>query len=365
MTKYAALQFGFDSHLLDHICPLAELLKMPLYVTEERNEELVKSYYPNVGVFYKPYDDLSWTVNYDILFKSSFWMANPIDLLLNSSKKNSKKKMHFGFCPHGNSDKGYKKPILAPITKQDIVLIYGEHMVQRLKTQKLWDQIRNPIFIGNYRLAFYRKYQNFYDNLVEKEIFSRLNPKNSNLLYAPTWDDSEESTSFFKFGKDLFKSLTSNYNLIVKLHPLLEEKEPALFYHIISQAESFPNIRILTDFPLIYPLLSRCDIYLGDFSSIGYDFLVFDRPLFFLDPHEKILQKDYSRYLHQCGMCIPTNDISQAYSYIEKKLIKCTQKYKEKRMRTLKYAFGEEKSFEEIQKNLQQKIKTIHKEGEV
>ena len=44
----AALNTGSDDHLLDHIAPMADLLQIPLILSEERNFQLAKIYYPHV-----------------------------------------------------------------------------------------------------------------------------------------------------------------------------------------------------------------------------------------------------------------------------------------------------------------------------
>ena len=58
---------------------------------------------------------------------------------------------------------------------------------------------------------------------------------------------------------------------------------------IMKLKHSQKNILFLEDFPLIYPLLDFIDIYIGDFSSIGYDFLTFDKAMYLLKPQNKKL----------------------------------------------------------------------------
>lgn len=277
--RCAGFNTGSEFHMLDHIAPLAELMQMPLITTEERNDRLARHYYPQVKTRFMP--DLEFQLGaiaeeFDALFECKFWGADLKSLF----RQFYKKEMRLVFCPHGQSDKGLHS--LAQYPLQDILLLYGELMIEMLKELQLWPLIANYAFVGNYRLAFYRKYQEFYDGLAEKEIFSKLKSKNRTLLYAPTWKDGNQSTSFFDHGAKVISELPADWNLIVKLHPLLEERDPAYFYSIATLADHKPNTLIVDEFPPVYPLLSRADAYLGDFSSVGYDFLAFQRPLFFL-----------------------------------------------------------------------------------
>jgi CDP-glycerol glycerophosphotransferase (TagB/SpsB family) len=176
-------------------------------------------------------------------------------------------------------------------------------MVEMLKELGIWSSLSSHTIVGNYRLAFYRKYQSFYDQLAEQEILSKFPSKNPTLLYAPTWRDADHSTSFFDYGKQIISQLPASWNLIIKLHPLLEQRDPAQFYFIAALAEQKPNALLIQEFPPVYPILSKADVYLGDFSSVGYDFLAFERPMFFLPTLSR-------GRLHSCGITIdPSRNI--------------------------------------------------------
>lgn len=88
----------------------------------------------------------------------------------------------------------------------------------------------------------------------------------------------------------LTASIPSDWTLIIKPHP-----------HLQCPLESTSRIIVLKDYPPIYPLLAQVDAYLGDMSSIGYDFLTFRRPLLFYNPQKRDPQKDPGLYLTQCG----------------------------------------------------------------
>lgn len=289
----AALNTGPDIHLLDHIAPLASLLGMPLITTEELNYSLAKKYYPQIEILYEP--DLEQKLgdlaaSYDALFECKYW-APHLKLLF---QQLFHKEMRLVFCPHGQSDKGYQSPLLAPYVHQDRVLFYGDLLRQMLHELEL--QPPPSATIGNYRLNFYEKYRSFYDALAETEVFSKLSSGNPILLYAPTWKDADSATSFFDWTPQIISHLPADWNLVIKLHPLLEQRDPARFYTLAAQAEKKSNIALLSEFPPVYPILSRVDCYLGDASSVGYDMLPFEKPLFFTPGP--------SRRLHSCGEII-------------------------------------------------------------
>ena len=296
IPSIGALNTGSDYHLLDHIAPLADLLDIPLIVSEELNFKLAKIYYPHVRLEYQ--EDIEFHLNtlgerFNALIECKYWKPHLKALFQNLHKQ----QINLIFCPHGQSDKGFASPLLAPYAQQDIVLLYGNLLIEMLKSLKIWSSIDRFAMIGDYRKIHYLKYQSFYDLLAEKEIFSSLPLKNPTLLYAPTWQDADGSTSFFEKAKKLTKAIPQDWNCIIKVHPLLEQRNPAFYYSILKAFDSHCNIRLVSEFPSIHPILERVDAYLGDFSSVGYDFLPYNRPMIFF-PHPTLPPGK----LHQCGL---------------------------------------------------------------
>lgn len=341
--KIAAINYGSSFHLLDHIAPLSYILDVPLFVDDENCFQKLKIFYPEVQSHLK--EDLSFgflAKNFDALFSCNPWFSEDKFSFNTLHNKN----MQLIFCPHGNSDKGHiDKVNMFCYTMQDAVLLYGSHMIDLLKTLNVYKHLKKSKVIGNFRLQYYQKFKKFYDDLLNALVFSKLNSDNKTILYAPTWKDNENSTSFFKIFENLIKTVPSNYNLIIKLHPNLEKKHPTEFYQIYET--NLPsNILLIEDLPLIYPLLNKCDIYLGDFSSIGYDFLYFQKPMFFLDPFDRDQKKDPSLSLFKCGSKIDKKYWNNIFFFIESNLnfnsLKSIQK------KTYEYAFGKERSINQI-----------------
>lgn len=261
----AAINTGPLTHL-DHLVPLCYLLEIPLIVTDPDHKSLGEKFYPMVEIRYLSLADLSLDYiarHFDtILTCGKFWameLGPSIEIMYG-------KKMHFIFSPHGYSD---KETLLNHPISQEIELVYAENSSSSLSNTKLE--------IGNIRLWFYQQYKDHFDALAAP-FFAKQEKKT--ILYAPTWETKASPTSFFQHIDKIVVSLAPSYNLLVKLHPLLEENDPSAFYRILGKYEK--KASFILDFPLVYPLLEKTDIYLGDYSSIGYDFLFYDRPMFFL-----------------------------------------------------------------------------------
>ncbi|NGX39810.1 MAG: putative CDP-glycerol:glycerophosphate glycerophosphotransferase [Chlamydiae bacterium] len=267
MNKTAAISTGPSTHL-DHLAPLCALLDIPLVVTELDHIAIGERFYPMVDIQYVPLEELTLetiATNFDTIIETGKFWAMELKPLINMLFG---KEILFIFSPHGNSD---KEDILGKEVEQDIDLVYGPQM-HKLKPG------RRVIEIGNVRHWFYQKYKSHFDEFADEAI--SIDPEKKTVLYAPTWTTTATTSSFFSHAEEVIGELKKEVNLIIKLHPLLEENDPAAFHRIIGKYEK--EVTFLLDFPAIYPLLEKVDIYLGDTSSIGYDFLYYNRPMFFL-----------------------------------------------------------------------------------
>ena len=336
MQTNIAISTGPHTHL-DHLGVLAVLLNIPLIVTEEKTYQLAKKFYPDLQVFLKSPEELSlqFLAQFDrILQCGQFWAVELVPMI----ELLHRKRVRILFCPHGNSDKGHSIKELPP---QDITLVYGDQMALSLQKKGSCSPM---IQTGNYRFPYYRKKQAFYDACAEAAIFKELHPKRKTLLYAPSWNDGENLSSFFSQSGKVIEQLTKKFNLIVKLHPLLEEHHPAETEYVLSHYEKSPHLLILQDFPPIYPLLARSSAYIGDFSSIGYDFLAFDRPLFFLNSSKESL------FLQHCGITIsPEENIC---SVVESLWNENQHKFSSMRRKTYQHAFGQEQEPRQLRNSI-------------
>ena len=348
--RCVALNFTYHANYIDHLAPLCFVMQMPLLLVEKKQQQQMQKYFPQIEtqlfVDYTKINYLDLTKQYDLFFQTT--LEN--NALTKFFAKSINKKICHVYLPHGNSDKGHRTSyFLQGLVFQDMCLVYGDHMIDRIKRVGLWDTCPPCVKIGNYRLQFYRQFQTFYKQIVEEEVFSRFAKQQKTLLYAPSWQDPEQSTSFFTMAKKIIEQLPDDWNLLVKCHPLLEEKHPHLYYSLISHFENRKNVVVLLDYPLIYPLLDKADVFLGDFSSVGYDFLSFHKPMFFFDLWEQKNDNDPSYQLHRVGRQIPISYHNKIYDFIENHW---DTKLVDKQKKLYKLAFGEEISFTQLREDV-------------
>lgn len=348
----AALIYGPELHHLDHLAPLCSLLQIPLITTEEKIAYLARQYYPKLEVILLDYLSVApYLVNhFDILFYSI--PRDLFDEIFFFAQKQARKKIHTIWCPHGNSDKGSSTFFMEALRKEEAALVYGKQMIEFLKEKNAFNQLKGHVVTGNYRLQYYLEKKNHFDPIVEREIQSKLNPNNKTILYAPTWNDYENSSSFDAAINLVAKQLPSHFNLIVKLHPNLILQDEFKIEEILERYSSVQNLLFLTDFPLIYPLLNQIDLYLGDMSSVGYDYLSFDRPMFFLHPphREKTVK---TPYLFRCGIEIKPEQFSEIYTIIDHFFQFELRNYSEIRKEIYTYTFGKEKGLSALKQEIE------------
>ena len=103
---------------------------------------------------------------------------------------------------------------------------------------------------------------------------------------------------------------------------------------------------------LVFPILANTDLYIGDMSSIGYDYLIFDKPLFFLNKQNFDVEQDRRAYLFRCGVDIKPNDFPNLYPIIEKSLPNDLERFSEIRKQTWDYTFGPQRPFADIKADI-------------
>lgn len=339
-------------HYTDHLAVVCILMGIPLLFIDEHDYALGSKYYPGLNACLQEYQEFNpeWLIqNYDVLFMSDLWDRNTFHEKYGPLEKKYRKTLRHVHCPHGFSDKGF---YLKKCANEDITLIYGDNMLDQLKHQGVFENLHEYVITGNYRFTYFKQHQKFYDDLITQEILSRFAKKQRIILYAPTWLDLEESTTFFDAYAYLMDNLPEDFNMIVKLHPRLELDDMAMYYHILGKYEKKSNILFLKDFPLVYPLLAHSDLYIGDMSSIGYDFLAFNRPMFFLNKQKRDSKNDRGLYLFRCGIEIRPDAYPLIYRFIETNLPTDHERFSSIRQKVYQYTFGMEKPFEEIKKDI-------------
>lgn len=336
----------------DHLAVICYLMNIPLIFIDPSDHTLAQHYYPGLQASFVDYDTFSpeyLVANYDVLFMGDFWDKHTFHEKFGTLEMKYGKQLRHVYCPHGFSDKGFH---LKHSAYEDIALIYGKNMIDQLQHHGVLNHLGHHVVTGNYRLTYFNQNRAFYDDMVTSEVLNRFIKKQPIILYAPTWDDAEKSSTFFDCYADIIGKLPNTYNMIVKLHPRLELDDAAKFYQIIGKYEEKPNVIFLKDFPPVYPLLAHTDLYLGDMSSIGYDFLTFNKPMFFLNKLGRDPGKDRGLYLFRCGTEVKADQFPSLYQLIEKNLSTDAQRYTSIRKEVYDYTFGPEKPFQQIKEEI-------------
>lgn len=350
--RSAGFLYGPDVHHLDHVATICCLMDIPLVITDEEVAEMARKFYPTLPVLeidtisvanyvVQNFEVIFYTIP-RLLFEEIFFFAEQFN----------RKKIHTIWCPHGNSDKGHASIFMEALELEEVALVYGSKMIDFLIQKGVFNQLKAHVITGNLRYTFYRKNKEFYDTLVLKEITRKLPDALTTLFYAPTWLDRENSSSFYDATPILIENLPPNTNLIIKLHPNLLHQGEGRTEQLLMQYEDYPNLLFLTGFTPIYPILNEVDVYIGDMSSIGYDFLIFNKPMFFLNQNNRNVENDLGLYLFQCGIEIRHEDYQNIYPIIKKHLSSDTRVFTPLRKQVYDYTFGREKNWPELREEI-------------
>lgn len=344
----AGLIIGPQPHYLDHLAPLCAMMQVPLVVTEESIEKQASSFYPDLKVELEDYLTFTESVSqkYQIVFHSA---ARPFfDEVFFFTQKVKNKKIHTIWCPHGNSDKGHTVPFMEGLKNEEVALVYGKKMIDFLSEKGVLEHLKGIAEVGNYRHSYYLKHKTFYQNLLSDKITKTLPIKKKNILYAPTWDDAEQSSSYYDALPILIDKLPEQYNLIIKLHPNLKEQHPFKIDKLIHDLADKAQIIFIEDFPPIYPLIDFIDIYIGDASSIGYDVAFLGKPMFLLNQNNRDVENDPGMYLFRCGVEVKRHQYPDIYKIIAAYLPSDSAYFHAVREEVSKYTFGPSLSPKEL-----------------
>jgi hypothetical protein len=262
---------GPRTSFLDHLMPICDLLGIPIHCSDDWVATCAAQFYPQAEI-----------VEGDLSNYTTFYVMEPCRLHAQSIKfeaqiYNGDFKTIAGF--HGNPDKFRDIYWIERYLDEDVILVFGQHLIDYLKEKGIFERLKKTIQIGNLRYAFYKKHQAFFDQMTRPYLFS--DTKRKTLLWAPTWSftGAVDATPFFDLYHSVLSSIPNDYQVYVKLHPFTFR----LFSDEVSRIkEEYDQVVFINEIPLVYPFLNQADIYLGDYSSVVYDFLAFNRPIFFL-----------------------------------------------------------------------------------
>ena len=209
-----------------------------------------------------------------------------MDAIFSFAKKRTGKTLKYIFCPHGHSD----KKNLSALKKENHLMLYGTLFKSRLPPSPK----KQPYFlVGNYRKQYFEKHKEFYKKLIE-DALPIFKKEKKTVFYAPTWEDREKGFCL-KRAERLFKAFPKELQLVVKFHPNTWEKRELLILSWKCTYEG--SIFFLENLPDIFPFFSYFDAYIGDTSSIAYDWLLTEKPLYFFTQKRNRQIFDYGEKL--------------------------------------------------------------------
>ncbi|MCC6127705.1 MAG: CDP-glycerol glycerophosphotransferase family protein [Chlamydiae bacterium] len=324
----AGLIVNDSIHYLDHLAPFCALQNWPLILCEPSLASLVKTYYPDVKIL-----QASWR---ELTLPRVVVSCHPRPFLESCFPQRLNKT---AWLPHGNSDKGWKSEVFELLRYEEKIFVYGPKMIDAIREKNGASPFLQIEQVQNFRRRYFIAHRHFYRKLVQKKF-----PKNAGrkvLLYTPTWNDLEENCSFWKAFEMLSSHLPARYTLLIKLHPNTESAYPAQIERLIGRYSKQSNILWVRDFPPIYPLLEIADGYIGDMSSIGYDFLSRNMPMYFLNSQNGDSEKDPGLYLYRCGIELKPHEYDKLFSIDEETRELDQKRFGSVRKQLYQYTFAE------------------------
>lgn len=306
---------------LDHLAPLCYILDIPLFTNDSWIAICAQHFYPQLHVIQ---GDLSILNAHQTIYTVEPSRLHPSAFQFGGEVIKAAHKTIAGF--HGNPAKFRDDFWIERYANEDVVLFYGSYLQDYFKEKNVWKRLKKTVRIGNVRLAYYQQFRSFFDQRARPFLFE--NQKRRTLFYAPTW-----SYPHFQVTTSLFEEIPEEYQLLVKFHPYTHRLFPEKIEEL-KERYSSDQIRFVDEIPLIYPILNQVDLFLGESSSIGFDFLAFDRPLFF-----------FGEGLKGCGKTIGSDE--KIYQVLDQ-----SDMFSEKRRERYAYVYGEPVAFETIQKEL-------------
>lgn len=356
--KAIGINSGHRISFMDHIVPLCQIMGIPVLCTDPWISELIKLFYPPMELVYDEAEEYCLDhilKNYDTLFYVDLYREPFRGFQFSEHIYRGNARSVCGL--HGNSDKKRNLFWAEKYADEDVILLYGQHMVDFLQEKGIWDRIPHPVITGNFRFEFYLQHKEFFDQKIAPFLFPQKVRKT--ILYAPTWtspnfksDWRVDYSSFFHVYPLVLDQIPEEYQILVKLHPRLVTLFPSEVEEIKNQYADSDQILFLNEIPLIYPLLEKVDIYLGDYSSVGYDFLTFNRPMFFFNESSRDPAEDKGVHLYQCGRPILPADFQRLYDILKEG----QEELKKSREETYNYAFGNKKPLPLLKKDIEEAL---------
>jgi hypothetical protein len=339
MTFFCSLFFGKQFHHLYYLLPYVResVTKEVLYLDKEPTMlDEIKKKFPDINPIFISRENPKKVIEYLSKF-SVFLISNNESYLIKGILPLLQHQYITAYVVHGTpqkfiSEKSYMNSLwffndvtVFPGSK-DIVQFKRLNGIEEKgsKELKINYEGKDALLLksGNLRIKNYLSANN--ENVIE-EIKSQIDLSKPTLLYTPTFENkllsSYKEYSSIKFFIQLFNSLKtpSYFNWIIKVHPNVESNNPQLWGSLVSLKEEYckkgVNI-ILEAYQEYLPFMEVADALISDRTTAAFDFLYFNKPIFFLDnTNECPLKIDFDKdimnsfWLYQAGTVIRKKDL--------------------------------------------------------
>jgi hypothetical protein len=319
---------AWHPHHVEHLAPWCELLDMPLLVAEAPSLDAIAADYPGVRFERMPgvvlpdrLDAFAQTIAlrapravfYSELF--SRW-------LLRGMFGQRRGALRVVYVPHGYSEK--RQRWARGTAYQDVAVLYGQAAYDQLVAFGVEGELRHWLYAGNLRSAYHARHAAFFRARREALGVGARAPGRT-LLYAPTWEDAIGSSSFFDAFAAFVDGLPSGWRLVVKLHPHLERRADAI--EALAARCRGRDVLLVRAQALCYPFLDVADAYVGDMSSLAYDYLAFNRPMFFTNATAGAPADAAGSRLFACGTVIPPDRYADLYRIVDEAWANDAERY--------------------------------------
>lgn len=150
----------------------------------------------------------------------------------------------------------------------DLFLVYGPYQ------KKIFEQkfSKKAIMVG------YPRYDNYFSNEINKEFLEKklnIDQSKKTIVWLPTWGQASSINDF----ASIFSDLTKYYNVIVKSHPGVQEREKEKWSYLLQYSythlikESFDNINLFT----------IADFIFSDYGGVPFGAIYTNKNIFLLD----------------------------------------------------------------------------------
>ena len=335
----ARLAIAWELHQVEHLAPWCELLRMPLLVTDNGRLDAVAQAYPGLVVEkalgiampdgLPALGRLIAERSPRAIFYSDLFGRKALRALFGGRRDAPR----IVYVPHGFSEK--RQTWAAGTAQQDVAVLYGQYAFDQLVSLGVAGYLHHFVVSGNVRAGYHRRHAAYFRAQVDSLGLGGPRPART-LVYAPTWQDAIVSSSYFQAFASFATHLPSGWRLIVKLHPHLERKAAAI--DALAAIARGRDVHLVRANPLCYPFLDLADAYVGDMSSLAYDFLAYDRPMFFTNATAGSAADAAKSRLFDCGTVIPPERYDALYRVIDEAWTTDAERFSEKRASLDAYA---------------------------